>query len=484
MAQERVLVVDDDDSLLNMMLLHLKRRGYDVVGASDGVQALEALQASGPGSFAVLVTDLMMPRMNGQTLLHEAHRLDPYLEGIMITAAATVESAIGVMRDESAFDYLLKPLETINELSVAVSRAADHRRLRLERETLHARVLAEAERLQALISNASDAIIAADAGGVLRIVNPAAARLVGQANLVGAEAQTQLPPLLLTLLSNWQVVGGQRPAMVEIKWPAEATQLVSLMQMPGRNGNAEGWVMTLRDITHLKQVDELKMRVLTEAANKIRFPLAQALVSMAELSQLEDLQGGRGADIVYRLVKVWGRIQEWMDDLLALGQIETGEGVRLTHVDPTAVMSEMVKGLSEGLFQGRALKLELNLAPNLPKVYVDQDLLRQLLKGLISRAVMRSGRGGVIRLLAREHQGQVWIDIQDDGPPIAEADLPHIFERAFAGAGAASENTGLELALVKTIIERLGGQVWVRGEGAVGSSIAVCLPVIPQADAG
>src|SRR3972149_11194742 len=127
MAQERVLVVDDDDSLLNMMLLHLKRRGY------DGVQALEALQASGPGSFAVLVTDLMMPRMNGQTLLHEAHRLDPYLEGIMITAAATVESAIGVMRDESAFDYLLKPLETINELSVAVSRAADHRRLRLER---------------------------------------------------------------------------------------------------------------------------------------------------------------------------------------------------------------------------------------------------------------------------------------------------------------------------------------------------------------
>ncbi len=40
MTQERVLVVDDDDSLLNMMLLHLKRRGYDVVGASDGVQAL------------------------------------------------------------------------------------------------------------------------------------------------------------------------------------------------------------------------------------------------------------------------------------------------------------------------------------------------------------------------------------------------------------------------------------------------------------
>src|SRR3990172_9414618 len=211
MTQERVLVVDDDDSLLNMMLLHLKRRGYDVVGASDGVQALEALQASGPGSFAVLVTDLMMPRMNGQTLLHEAHRLDPYLEGIMITAAATVESAMGVRRDESAFDYLLKPLETINELSVAVSRAADHRRLRLERETLHARVLAEAERLQALISNASDAIIAADAGGVLRIVNPAAARLVGQANLVGSEAQTQLPPPLLTLLSNWQGVCGQRP---------------------------------------------------------------------------------------------------------------------------------------------------------------------------------------------------------------------------------------------------------------------------------
>ena len=479
MEQERILVVDDDGALLNMMLTHLTRRGYDVVGSPDGVQALETLAAHGPGGFAVLVTDLMMPRMNGQALLHEAHQLDPHLEGIVITAAATVESAIAVMRDEGAYDYLLKPLETINQLSMTVSRAAEHRRLRLEREALQARVLAEAERLQVLVSNTSDAILSADAGGLLRVINPAAARLLRQDNLVGAEAQAKLPPLLLTLLSNWQVVAKQRPAVIEIKWPGEATQMVNLMPMPGKDGRPDGWVLILRDITHLKQMDALKMQVLTEAANKIRFPLAQALVALAELNELADFKGGRGAEIVYRLVKVWGRIQEWMDDLLALVQIETGVVIRLTEVDPAALLSEIAKSLPNGLFQGRALKLDLNLAPGLPPIYADPDLLRRLLNGLISRAVMRSERGGVIRLSAREHQGQVWIDLQDDGPPIAEADLPHIFEKAFAGSNVASESTGLELALVKTIIERLGGQVWVRGEGAVGSAIAVCLPAIP-----
>lgn len=482
MEQERILVVDDDEGLLTLMLTHLKRRGYDVVGASDGMNALEALQAHAPGSFAVLVTDLMMPRMNGQTLLREAHQLDPHLEGIVITAAATMESAIAVLRDEGAYDYLLKPLETISELSVAVNRAADHRRLRLERETLQARIQAEAERLQMLIAHSGDAIISADAGGTLRVVNPTAARLLEQAdNLVGAAAQAKLPQPLLTLLSNWQMVGGQRPAVIEIKWPGEATQMVNLMPMPGKDGGVDGWVMILRDITHLKQMDELKMRVLTEAANKIRFPLAQALVSMAELSELADFKGGRAAEIVYRLVKVWGRVQEWMDDLLALVQIETGAGLQLAEVDPAAMLSELAKSLSDGLFQGRALKLYLNVAPDLPAIYADPDLLNRLLKGLIGRAVMRSEKGGVIRLSAREHQGQVWIDIQDAGRPIAEADLPHIFEKAFAGSGAASESTGLELALVKTIIERLGGQVWVRGEGAMGSSIVVCLPAVPRA---
>jgi PAS domain S-box-containing protein len=476
---ERVLVVDDEEGLLNLMVLHLQRRGYVVESAVDGLTGLQLLRDRGP--FAVLVTDLMMPGMNGLELLREARKRDPRLEVIVISAAATLESAIAAMREDGAYDYLLKPLETINELSMAVDRAAAHRRLQMEREALQAKLAEEAERLQALIANTGDAILSANADGLFMVVNPAAARLLGKDDLVGRQALAHLPEPLATLVSNWQTVGGQRPTAAEVAWPDEATQMVNLTPIPRRGGGWDGWVMVMRDITHLKRQDDLKMQLLTEAAGKIRFPLAQTLVSLAELSDLLEAKGERSSEIIHRLVRLWDRIQEWLDDLLALVRIESGVGIHLAVVDLSSALEETAKSLAEELLQDGGLKLNLSLAPGLPLVRADPDLLRQLVHGLVNRAAVRCERGGEISIAASESQGQVWIDVSDSGPPMDEADLPHIFEKSFSGSGSSAHGTGLELAMAKTIVERLGGQIWVRGHGAVGSTIAVCLPAASRA---
>ena len=474
MEPDKILVVDDDETLLYMMASHLERQGYRVESTPNPIQGLEMLKTKGP--YAVLVTDLMMPYMDGIQLLRKGRQLDPRLEVIVITAAASVQSAIAAMREDGAYNYLMKPLENINELSMAVKRAASYRRLQLDREALQARALAEAERLQLLIANIGDAILAADAQGKLTVVNPAAARLLGRSNLSGGDALASLPRPLATLLSNWRAAGGQRPAVIEITWPGSATQMVSLTPIVSSDGAADGWVMVIRDISHLKQLDNLKTQMLTDTANKIRLPLVQAMNLLTEISNPTGVPAERMNDIVFRLVKTWKRIQQWADDLLELAQYESGLGIKPTAVNLSQLLNDIITGLPQDSVWLKRLKLDVNLPAGLSPVHADRDMLRKALHGIIVRAIARSEVGRTIRVSIDEQEWQIWIDITDGGAPIAEADLPHVFERSFVGAIGGYDSTGLELATAKVIIDKLGGQIWVRSPEPVGSTITICLP--------
>jgi PAS domain S-box-containing protein len=259
MKNEKILVVDDDDALRELMVTHLERRGYAVTSARDGLSGLQMLEAG--GRFDVLVTDLMMPYMNGVQLLREARRIDSRLEVIVVTAGASVDSAIASMREDGAFDYLIKPFETISELSMAVARALAFRELQLERDELQARLAAEVERLQLVIAHIEDAILSADADGKLTVVNPAAVKLICRDDLVGRDALAYLPRSVATIVAEWQASGEQRPVTVEVAWSAGTTQLLHLSPMRRDGARANGWVMTVRDVTHLKQLDKLKSMV-------------------------------------------------------------------------------------------------------------------------------------------------------------------------------------------------------------------------------
>jgi PAS domain S-box-containing protein len=472
MEPERILVVDDDEALLYLMASHLERQGHTVESASNPFQALDVLKTKGP--FAVLVTDLMMPFMDGTQLLRKARQLDAHLEVVVITAAASVETAIAAMREDGAYNYLMKPLESINELSIAVKRAAAYRRLQLERAELQARAQAESERLQSLIANIGDAILAADAQGKLAVVNPAATRLLSRNNLIGCEALTCLPRPLAILLSNWRATSGQRPATIEITWPGTATQMVSLTPIVDAQGAADGWVMAIRDISHLKQLDELKTQTLTDTANRIRMPLVQAMNLLTELSNPATLSAERLNTVVYQLVKIWQRIQQWADELLELAQYESGVSITTATVEPAQLLNDLMANLPQDTVRTKRLRLETSLAADVTPVRADATLLRKALQGLITRAIARSETGSTVRVALHEQDWQIWIDISDGGTPLADADLPHAFERSFVGSNL--DSTGLELATAKAIIDKLGGQVWLRSPGPVGSTITVCLP--------
>jgi PAS domain S-box-containing protein len=123
----RILVVDDEPELQSVLVESLERHGYEVTGCSSGRSAIGEL---GKRDFDLLLTDLMMPEMDGIALLKAALAIDPHLIGIMLTGQGTIQTAVDAMQ-VGAFDYVLKPFRLQNLLPV-LTRALNMRQLRLE----------------------------------------------------------------------------------------------------------------------------------------------------------------------------------------------------------------------------------------------------------------------------------------------------------------------------------------------------------------
>src|SRR5215217_2647928 len=122
----KILVVDDDTVVLKAVSQILSREGYQVVSIDD---AVEGLTAAKDPSVDVAILDIKMPNLSGMDLLRAIKASRPEVEVIMMTAFATVETAVEAVK-AGAYDYLTKPFENIDEVSLTVAKAAERKALK------------------------------------------------------------------------------------------------------------------------------------------------------------------------------------------------------------------------------------------------------------------------------------------------------------------------------------------------------------------
>lgn len=127
----RILIVDDEPDMVDNCARILRRAGHRCLTTTDPHRALALLESEGPD---LLLTDLKMPEIDGLALLRRARELDPALPVVVITAFATIESAVAAIKD-GAFDYLPKNF-SVDQLTLVVERALRQRRLALENRNL------------------------------------------------------------------------------------------------------------------------------------------------------------------------------------------------------------------------------------------------------------------------------------------------------------------------------------------------------------
>ena len=127
----RILVVDDEDDLLQLLVQRLKRKGYKVEGALSGEEAIEKMKET---VYDVGIFDIKMPGMDGIELLKESKKLISDLEVVMLTGHGAVETAIEAMK-AGAYDYLTKPYN-LSELDVIIQKAIEKKQLFEENQRL------------------------------------------------------------------------------------------------------------------------------------------------------------------------------------------------------------------------------------------------------------------------------------------------------------------------------------------------------------
>jgi len=133
--KQNILIVDDESTIRDTLSLILKEEGYETQTAANGLEALNKIKEL---NFDLVITDLKMPKVDGLELMEKLKEISPKTSVIVITAYATLESAIQALR-LGAYDYIIKPLD-FDDVILRIKRLMEHRELEQENEFLRQEV--------------------------------------------------------------------------------------------------------------------------------------------------------------------------------------------------------------------------------------------------------------------------------------------------------------------------------------------------------
>lgn len=174
------------------------------------------------------------------------------------------------------------------------------------------------------------------------------------------------------------------------------------------------------------------------------------------------------------------RLQRLLDDLLTLSQAAAGGlSVDLRPTDMAAVIARRVEAMAPLAWGSGRVEVTADLPPRLPPALVDEGRLEQILTNLLRNAVRHTPPGGIVVVAAAGEAECVRVEVRDTGEGIPPQELAHIWERFYRGQGARSGDrpgAGLGLALVKELVETMGGTVAVESRVGEGSCFTVRLP--------
>ena len=343
-----------------------------------------------------------------------------------------------------------------------------------------ARLRRQTEQLHAIFTLSPDGFISFDAGRRVQYVSPGCAPLtalpdravLGQdeaglaALLQGrfAQADTQRPLHLQELRDEPRIVQMARPM----------PRILALALHDG--GGAETpQLLHIRDVSQQFEVDRLKSEFLTTAAHELRTPMT-SIYGFAELLMLREFPPERRRELLERIHRQSQAMMAILDELLDLARIESRHALdfEFQPVNLCALVQQTVDDF--GVPDGRE-RPGLTLPADLPWVSVDARKLSQALRNLLSNAYKYSPGGGPVALRVQAATAeQVDIEVQDQGIGMTAEELAHVTERFYrADRSGAIPGTGLGMAIVKEIVELMGGSLHLDSEPGRGTRVTLRL---------
>jgi PAS domain S-box-containing protein len=245
------------------------------------------------------------------------------------------------------------------------------------------------------------------------------------------------------------------------------------------DGQVNGAVAVIRDMSREHEVDELKSSLVSTVSHELRTPLTMIRGFSELLLSRSDLDATRSKKALEHINDSSQRLGRLIDDLLSVSRIESGGlSTALSAVEMSGVLEEvLVSFISNG-----AERVSTELPDGLPKVLADPDQLYQVLLNLVSNALKYSPADAPVRISARVVPGQVHVSVTDRGIGMTPSEVAQVFGK-FARVDRPEVRevggTGLGLYITRRLVDMMGGSIWVRSKAGEGSVFTFSIRLAP-----
>jgi signal transduction histidine kinase len=370
--------------------------------------------------------------------------------------------------------------DDFGQIAVELNRLAV--RLRELRDSEAGRRQMEFQLSDAVLQSIFEPIIVTDGKGHVLKVNQAAAEILGDAAtdrmaLTNTPGGEKILSAIRNAVSMQKAVAAEDEAAMLPMRIGDQQRSYRLRTTPMRDaeGRLLGTVTTLEDVTSLQDTDRFKTQFITVASRKLRDPLLQLRRSLYALSQgfggeLRPLQ----AELAAQASNESEKLDDIMGDLIEVAELDTGK----RELKPERLRPLQALGEARDRFCDEAackhIRMDINAYADLSFVNADRRALRSILDNLLSNALRYTPDEGEILLAAEEVKDFVQFTVRDTGRGIEAERLSSIFDRfnPFSESGS-----GLGLALVRRLVESLGGQIAVESRLGHGTTFRFTLPV-------
>ncbi|GAK60426.1 hypothetical protein U27_00323 [Candidatus Vecturithrix granuli] len=491
-----IICVDDQPEVVGSLMTQLENAvGHlcEIEVAESALEALEVLKElkEQGEQIEIVITDEIMPGMQGSKLLEIVHQLDPNIMTAMLTGQAGFDDVVYAVNHAALNKCLKKPWE-YQELKETVLDLLEKAELNRKYERLTQEVVTEKNKAEAIVQSITDGIIVVNDEDKISLVNQACLNLLGlsEKDLLGKRLLHVLDSRELALLfveasqRTDEVISEEFVLKRGGENMDEVTVIAIAKTLRDKYQHQIGVVTVLRDVTQEKEISRMKANFLATISHELRTPLTSILSTYELLLQdsLGELTQEQREFI--NLSRQQGEyLSELIDNLIVLNRLEANQidiaaaPMDLARIARDASSTAKISALAKGV------TFHLNIEPQLPQIIADETQITHLIKNLLSNAVKFTESGEIRLKIGSDtlvNQKGIHITVIDTGIGIAAMYFEKIFEKFFQIDDSTTREfggPGVGLAICRAIVQAHHGRIWVESEVAKGSTFHVLLPL-------
>lgn len=367
---------------------------------------------------------------------------------------------------------------------------ADHAAIAVFNARLYSQVIIEKQRLDALIDGAADGILILHPDHSIERVNDAFERIFGKTDemLRGTQHDEVVRwvkkpdgmTLELAEANGWPFTNTVNLYVEgDLKRPEPPNVPVGITYAPllSPSGALRNIIVTVRDITHFRNADEMKATFISIVSHELKTPVA-LIKGYASTLRRDDARWDKNIiqDSLSVIEDEADHLTHMIEDLLDASRLQAG-GMALNRTD-FSIKALAARTAERFQTQTRNHIITTEFPDNFPVILGDETRIGQVLTNLVSNAIKYSP-GGTIKIAGKLTSESAIISVSDQGPGIDPGDMPHIFDRFYRADKAVrkTKGAGLGLYLARAIIDAHDGQIWIDQNDGIGACISFSLPL-------